>query len=394
MRGTTLNDMKELALAYHAASRPGKIEISTTKPMHTAEDLALAYSPGVAEPSLAIVRDPALAARYTARSNLVGVITNGTAVLGLGPIGALAAKPVMEGKVALFKRFADVDAFDIEIDENDPDRLVDIIASLAPTFGGINLEDIRAPECFYVERKLRERLSIPVFHDDQHGTAIVVCAGLLNALRLTGREPARTRVVVSGAGAAALACLDMMLQFGFCARNIRVFDSRGLLTRERQLDATKRRWACTGAGVSLGAALVGADLFLGLSTGGVLTPEMVRQMAARPIVFALANPEPEIRPELVYAILPDAIVATGRSDYPNQVNNALCFPYLFRAALDAGVPSISRAMMLACANGLAEAARGDPRFGVRQILPELLADGLRSALVSRIMDAAGPASSA
>lgn len=388
-----MNDMKELALAYHAASRPGKIEIATTKPMHTAADLALAYSPGVAEPSLAIVRDPALAARYTARGNLVGVITNGTAVLGLGPIGALAAKPVMEGKVALFKRFADVDAFDIEIDETDPDRLVEIIASLAPTFGGINLEDIRAPECFYVERMLRERLSIPVFHDDQHGTAIVVCAGLLNALRLTGREPASTRVVVSGAGAAALACLDMMLQFGFRKRNISVFDSRGLLTQARQLEATKRRWARTGAGVSLEAALVGADLFLGLSTGGVLTPEMVRRMAAQPIVFALANPEPEIRPELVYAVLPDAIVATGRSDYPNQVNNALCFPYLFRAALDAGVSSISRPMMLACANGLSEAARSDPRFGVRQILPELMADGLRSLLVSRIMDAAAPASS-
>ena len=376
------------ALEYHAGAQPGKIAIQVTKPVASQADLALAYSPGVAEPCVEINRDPAAAYDYTAKGNLVGVITNGTAVLGLGDIGALAGKPVMEGKAVLFKRFAGIDAFDIEIDETDPDKLVDIIAALHPTFGGINLEDIKAPECFAIERKLRERLTIPVFHDDQHGTAIVVGAGFLNAMHLTGRDISLVKVVCSGAGAAAIACLDLLLDLGVRRENVFVCDSRGVLSTRRELSGEKRAWAQDTDATALSDVIQGADVFLGLSGPGLLKQEDVQKMAARPIVFALANPEPELRPELVREVAPEAVIATGRSDYPNQINNALCFPYLFRAALDSGASGINQAMKRACVEALAEMARGDAQFGKDYIVPGLLDARLLTSVTPKIARAA------
>jgi malate dehydrogenase (oxaloacetate-decarboxylating)(NADP+) len=331
-----------------------------TKPLANQHDLSLAYSPGVAYTCLAIRREPGLAAELTSRANLVGVVTNGTAVLGLGNIGPLAGKPVMEGKACLFKKFAGIDVFDIELAEQDPDKLVDIIAALEPTLGGVNLEDIKAPECFYVERKLRERLSIPVFHDDQHGTAIISCAALLNSLELTGRRIGEVKLACSGAGAAALACLDLMVALGVKIENIFVVDSKGVLhTGRTGLDASKERYAQATDARTLADIVKDADVFLGCSTAGVLTAEMVGTMAPQPIILALANPEPEIRPELAKQVRPDCIVATGRSDYPNQVNNVLCFPYIFRGALDAGATAITDEMKLACVREIAALAKAE-----------------------------------
>jgi malate dehydrogenase (oxaloacetate-decarboxylating)(NADP+) len=383
-----MNTLEQQALEYHAAGQRGKIAIQVTKPVASQADLALAYSPGVAVPCLEIQKDPAKAYEYTAKGNLVGVITNGTAVLGLGDIGALAGKPVMEGKAVLFKKFAGIDSFDIEVDETDPEKLVEIIAALHPTFGGINLEDIKAPECFYVERKLRERLSIPVFHDDQHGTAIVVGAGFLNAVLLTGRDISAVKVVCSGAGAAALACLDMLLDLGVQRENVYVCDSRGVLTTERELSMEKRAWAQNTSAKKLADVIGMADVFLGLSGPGLLRQEDVKKMAARPIVFALANPEPELRPELVREAAPDAIIASGRSDYPNQINNALCFPYLFRAALDSSATVINQPMKRACVVALAEMARSDERFGPQYIVPSLLDQRLLTGVTPQIATAA------
>ena len=377
--------LKARALAYHADGYAGKIAISS-KPVATADDLALAYSPGVAEPCLVIAANPEAAYTYTNKANLVAVISNGSAVLGLGNIGALASKPVMEGKAALFKRFAGIDSYDIEIDEADPDTLISIIAALHPTFGAINLEDIKSPECFYIERELKKRLPIPVFHDDQHGTAIVVVAGMMNALKLSGRDMASVKLVVNGAGAAAIACLDMLKAFGLQPANTLVVDSQGVIRSDRaNLSAEKAAWARGDtAAKTLADALVGAHAVLGLSAPKQITQAMVQSMAAQPIIFGLANPEPEIRPELVYAVAPDAIVATGRSDYPNQINNALCFPYLFRAALDTRAPAISEAMKQACARAIAELAAASPDFGAQYIVPNLLDERLFGALVPKI----------
>ena len=332
-----LEDIKKSALDYHRLPRPGKIEIAPTKPLATQRDLALAYSPGVAYACEAIVENPAEARNLTARGNLVGVVTNGTAVLGLGNIGPLAAKPVMEGKGVLFKKFAGIDVFDIEVNELDPDRLIEVIAALEPTFGGINLEDIKAPECFYIERKLRERLKIPVFHDDQHGTAIIVGAAVVNGLRVVGKKIGEVKLAVSGAGAAALSCLDMLVALGLKLENIWVSDIAGVVWEGRKelMDENKARYAKKTQARTLGDIIDGADIFLGLSAGGVLKRDMVGRMAANPLVFALANPVPEILPSEVMAVRDDAIIATGRSDYPNQVNNVLCFPFIFRGALDA-----------------------------------------------------------
>ena len=383
------------ALAYHRARNAddigGKIQIQVTKPVSGMDDLSLAYSPGVAAPCLAIERDPALAYEFTAKGNLVAVITNGTAVLGLGNIGALAGKPVMEGKAVLFKRFAGIDAFDIEIDETDPAKLIAIIASLHPTFGGINLEDIKAPECFEIERTLRSRLPIPVFHDDQHGTAIVVAAGMLNALHLQGKTLDEAKVVCNGAGAAANACLELLLSLGLHKHNVVVCDSKGVIYTGRGAkgdDGEKAAWARETEARTLADAMVGADALLGLSGPGVVNRDMVRSMAAKPVIFALSNPEPEIRPELVLQAVPDAIVATGRSDYPNQVNNALCFPYLFRAALDVGAPQINEPMKAAAVRALADLAREDSDFGAEKLLPTLLDSRLLVAVSSRVAQAA------
>jgi malate dehydrogenase (oxaloacetate-decarboxylating)(NADP+) len=376
------------AFDYHAIGRPGKIAIEVTKSVTTQDELALAYSPGVAAPCLEIEKDAAKAYEYTAKGNLVGVITNGTAVLGLGDIGALAGKPVMEGKAVLFKKFAGIDAFDIEIDETNPEKLVEIIAALHPTFGGINLEDIKAPECFYVERKLRERLSIPVFHDDQHGTAIVVGAGLLNALHLTGRSIHEVKVVCSGAGAAAMACLDMLVDLGVQRKNVWVCDSKGILTTQRALTEEKRAWAQATTAHTLSEVMADADVFLGVSGPGTLKQSDVQQMRPHPIVFALANPEPELRPELIREVAPDAIIATGRSDYPNQINNALCFPYLFRAALDSATTTINQPMKRACVLALADMARGDAHFSKDYIVPTLLDKRLLTGVTPKIATAA------
>jgi malate dehydrogenase (oxaloacetate-decarboxylating)(NADP+) len=383
-----MSTFEQKALDYHKAGAPGKIAIAVTKSVASQDDLSLAYSPGVAVPCVEIQRDPALAYEYTAKGNLVAVITNGTAVLGLGNIGALAGKPVMEGKVVLFKKFAGIDSFDIEIDETDPDKLVDIIASLHPTFGGINLEDIKAPECFYIERKLRERLSIPVFHDDQHGTAIVVGSGLLNAVEMTGRDIADIKIVCSGAGAAAIACLDLILSLGARRENIFVCDSKGVLTTARDLDGEKKAWARDTPATKLSQVIEGADVFLGLSGPGLLSQADVKSMARQPIIFALANPEPELRPELVREVAPDAIIATGRSDYPNQINNALCFPYLFRAALDSGATTINQEMKIACVVALAGMARSDERFGKDYVVPGLLDPRLLVGVTPKIAQAA------
>ena len=353
--------LKQAALDYHRLPRPGKISINATKSLVNQRDLALAYSPGVAAACDEIVRDPSEVNNMTSRANLIGVITNGTAVLGLGAIGPLAAKPVMEGKAVLFKKFAGIDCFDIEINERDPDKLVDIIASLEPTFGGINLEDIKAPECFYVERKLRERMRIPVFHDDQHGTAIIVGAALLNGLRVVGKDIGAVKLVCSGAGAAALACLDILVCLGLNRENVWVSDIKGVVWagRTEEMDDNKARYARSTDARQLADIIEGADVFLGLSAGGVLKPEMLKKMMPNPLIFALANPEPEIHPAVAKAARPDAIIATGRSDYPNQVNNVLCFPFIFRGALDVCATQINEAMKLAAVRAIAELATAE-----------------------------------
>ena len=355
------DDLRKNALHYHRYPTPGKIEISPTKPLATQADLALAYSPGVAAACEAIVENPAEARHLTARANLVGVITNGTAVLGLGAIGPLAAKPVMEGKAVLFKKFAGIDCFDIELNETNVDKLVDAIAAMEPTFGGINLEDIKAPECFEVERRLRERLKIPVFHDDQHGTAIIVGAALLNGLHVVGKKINEVKLVTSGAGAAALSCLDMMVALGVPRKNIYVTDLAGVVYtgRVELMDPNKARYCQDTTARTLAEVIPDADIFLGLSAGGVLKPEMVKAMAARPLIFALANPDPEILPADVRAVRSDAIIATGRSDYPNQVNNVLCFPFIFRGALDVGATTINEPMKIAAVQAIADLAKAE-----------------------------------
>jgi len=354
-------ELRKSALEYHRLPRPGKVAILATKQLINQRDLALAYSPGVAAACEEIRRDPAEAVNLTSRANLIAVITNGTAVLGLGAIGPLAAKPVMEGKAVLFKKFAGIDCFDIEIDERDPDKLVEIIASLEPTFGGINLEDIKAPECFVVERKLRQRMKIPVFHDDQHGTAIIVGAAFLNGLKVIEKKIEEIRLVVSGAGAAALACLELLVKMGLPRGNIIVTDIKGVVYkgRKEEMDADKERFAVETGARTLDEVIGGADVFLGLSAGGVLKPAMVKKMAVRPLILALANPEPEIRPELAKEARPDCIVATGRGDYPNQVNNVLCFPFIFRGALDVGATTITNEMELAAVRAIAELAQAE-----------------------------------
>jgi len=350
---------RKAALDYHEFPTAGKISITATKQLVNQTDLALAYSPGVAAACEAIVADPLNAFRFTSRGNLVGVITNGTAVLGLGPIGPLAAKPVMEGKAVLFKKFAGIDVFDIEVNERDPQRLVEVIAALEPTFGGINLEDIRAPECFYVERELRNRLKIPVFHDDQHGTAIIVGAATLNGVKVVGKAMGDIKIVVSGAGAAALACVDMLLDLGVSREHVWLTDLAGVVYEGRTelMDPEKARFAQKTAARTLDQVIGNADLFLGLSAGGVLKPSMVAKMAPKPLIFALANPTPEILPEEVKAVRGDAVIATGRTDYPNQVNNVLCFPFMFRGALDVGATTITRSMEIAAVEAIAELAR-------------------------------------
>jgi len=365
-------DLREAALEYHRWPTPGKISVRPTKGLTNQRDLALAYSPGVAAACDAIVEDPATAADYTSRANLVGVITNGTAVLGLGDIGPLAAKPVMEGKGCLFKKFAGIDVFDIELAENDPDKLIDMIAAMEPTLGGVNLEDIKAPECFYIEEKLKERMSIPVFHDDQHGTAIISAAAMLNAMKVVGKKAEEIKVVCSGAGAAAISCLNLWCELGVKRENITVCDSKGVIYvgREANMEATKARYARETTNRTLGDAMVGADVFLGLSAAGVLKPEMVASMAEKPIVFALANPTPEIMPELAKAVRPDVIIATGRSDYVNQVNNVLCFPFIFRGALDVGATRITEEMKMASVRAIAELAEAEVTDEVAMAFPD------------------------
>ncbi|HZH44806.1 MAG TPA: NADP-dependent malic enzyme [Lysobacter sp.] len=395
------DDLKQSALDYHRASPPGKIKVTPTKALVTQRDLALAYSPGVAYACEAIVADPNTARDYTARGNLVAVITNGTAVLGLGDIGPLAGKPVMEGKGVLFQKFAGIDVFDIEINERDPDKLVDIIAALEPTFGGINLEDIKAPECFIVERKLRERMKIPVFHDDQHGTAIIVGAAVLNALEIVGKKIDEVKLATSGAGAAGIACLDMLVALGMKPENILAVDRDGVLyTGRPNMDPDKQRYARDTDKRTLADIVEGADIFLGLSAGGVLKPEMVATMAERPIILALANPYPEILPEDAKRVRPDCIIATGRSDYPNQVNNALCFPYIFRGALDVGATGINEAMKLACVRAIAQLARMEasdlaaayggevPTFGPEYLIPRPFDPRLLMMLAPAVAQAA------
>jgi malate dehydrogenase (oxaloacetate-decarboxylating)(NADP+) len=378
-------DLKSAALEYHEKPVPGKISVTPTKQLVNQRDLALAYSPGVAAACEAIQADPSTASRYTARSNLVGVVTNGTAVLGLGAIGPLAAKPVMEGKAVLFKKFAGIDVFDIEVNELDPDKLIDVIAALEPTFGGINLEDIKAPECFYIERKLRERMKIPVFHDDQHGTAIIVGAAVLNGLSIVGKDIKKVKLVTSGAGAAALACLQLLVELGLPRENIWVTDIEGVVYQGRKalMDEDKARFAQSTPLRTLNDVIDGADIFIGLSAAGVLKSTMVKKMAARPLILALANPTPEIMPEQVKAVRDDAIIATGRSDYVNQVNNVLCFPFIFRGALDVGATTITTAMETAAVRALAGLAReeqsdivasaygvADVAFGPEYLIPK------------------------
>jgi len=391
--------LKQAALNYHEYPNPGKISVTPSKQLVNQRDLALAYSPGVAAPCLEIERDPSAAAKYTARGNLVAVVSNGTAVLGLGNIGPLASKPVMEGKGVLFKKFAGVDVFDIEIAENDPDKIVDIVASLEPTFGGINLEDIKAPECFYIEKKLRERMKIPVFHDDQHGTSIIVGSALLNALQIVNKKIEEIKIVASGAGAAALSCLDLLCALGVNKENIIVADSRGLLTTSREgLDESKKRYVQDIKATQLHEVMAGADMFLGLSAAGILTKDMVKQMAENPIIFALANPDPEILPEHAHEVRPDVIMATGRSDYPNQVNNALCFPYIFRGALDVGATTINEDMKIACVHAIARMAHVEAdaatygeksaSFGRDYLIPRPLAQRLILEIAPAVAKAA------
>lgn len=378
--------LKQSALDFHEFPQPGKIEVTPTKPLTAQRDLALAYSPGVAYPCLEIAANPLTAYKYTAKANLVAVVSNGTAVLGLGNIGALAGKPVMEGKGVLFKKFSGIDVFDIEIDESNPDKLIDVIAALEPTFGGINLEDIKAPECFYIEKKLREKMQIPVFHDDQHGTAIISTAAILNGLRIVNKKIDQVRLVVSGAGAASIACMNLLVALGLNRSNIIVCDSKGVIYRGRDevMDETKAAYAIEDNGLrTLADVIPGADIFLGCSAPGVLTAEMVKSMANAPLILALANPEPEILPSIVKAARPDAIICTGRSDYPNQVNNVLCFPFIFRGALDVGATTINEEMKLACVQAIADlalaeqndvvvSAYGDQelKFGADYIIPK------------------------
>src|SRR3989440_7623769 len=386
-RGAAMSDqnIRQSSLEYHRAHPPGKISILPTKQLTNQRDLALAYTPGVAAACDEIVRDAGEARNLTARGNLIGVVTNGTAVLGLGAIGPLASKPVMEGKAVLFKKFAGLDCFDIEIAERDPDKLVDIICSLEPTFGGINLEDIKAPECFYVERKCRERMKIPVFHDDQHGTAIIVGAAVRNGLRVVGKDIAKVKLVCSGAGAAALACLDLLVSLGVKQENIWVADIAGVVWqgRKEKMDENKARYAQKTDARKLGDIIAGADIFLGLSAARVLKPEFLKQMAKQPLILALANPEPEIMPDLAEAARPDAVIATGRSDFPNQVNNVLCFPFIFRGALDVGATTINEAMKLATVRAIADLAKAeqsdivaaaygieDVKFGAEYLIPK------------------------
>jgi malate dehydrogenase (oxaloacetate-decarboxylating)(NADP+) len=395
------DDLRRAALAYHRLPRPGKIEVSPTTPLLTQRDLSLAYSPGVAYACEAIVEDPQAASELTARSNLVAVITNGTAVLGLGNIGPLAGKPVMEGKGVLFKKFAGIDVFDIELAEHDPDKLVDIIAAMEPTFGGINLEDIKAPECFIVERKLRERMKIPVFHDDQHGTAIIVGAAVINALDVVGKKIEDVKLATTGMGAAGISCVNMLVALGLKPENILAFDRDGVLhTGRTDLDPDKQRYARDTDKRTLAQIVEGADIFLGLSAGGILKPEMVATMAERPIILALANPNPEILPEDAKKVRPDAIIGTGRSDYPNQINNVLCFPYLFRGALDVGATAINEDMKIACVRAIARMARmeaGDlaavyggeaPTFGPDYLIPRPFDPRLVVELSSAVAQAA------
>nr|WP_317199306.1 NADP-dependent malic enzyme [uncultured Psychrobacter sp.] len=361
---------EQAALHYHEFPRPGKISVTPIKQLANQRDLALAYSPGVAVPCLEIEKDPTLAAKYTARSNLVGVITNGTAVLGLGDIGPLASKPVMEGKGVLFKKFAGIDVFDLEIAQNDPDKFIEAVASLEPTFGGINLEDIKAPECFKIERELRKRMNIPVFHDDQHGTSIIVAAAMLNALIITNKKIEDIKIVCSGAGAAAISCLDIITALGVDVNNIFVSDSRGIISTSREnLDESKQRYARDTDATTIDEVMDDVDMFIGLSMPGILSPEMVLRMARDPIIFALANPTPEIMPELAHSVRSDVIMATGRSDYPNQVNNALCFPYIFRGALDVGATTVNEEMKVACVRAIAAMAHVEatPMSNVKSI---------------------------
>src|SRR4051795_12075846 len=391
------------ALDYHRYPTPGKVTVQPTKAMTNQRDLSLAYSPGVAVPCLAIRDDPGAAYDYTAKGNLVAVVSNGTAVLSLGNIGAVAGKPVMEGKGCLFKKFAGIDVFDIEIDETDPDKLVETIASLEPTFGGINLEDIKAPECFLIETRLRERMKIPVFHDDQHGTAIVAAAALLNALEGVGKRIEDVKLVCSGAGAAAIACLNIVVGLGVRRENIWITDSKGVVYRGRtaSMDPQKERYAQDTSARTLAEIVPGADVFFGLSMAGVLRPEMVAQMADRPIILAMANPDPEIRPELAKEVRPDCIIATGRSDYPNQVNNVLCFPFIFRGALDVGATTINEEMKLACVRAIAELAMAEQsdivahaydienlRFGPEYLIPKPFDPRLITSVAPAVAQAA------
>jgi malate dehydrogenase (oxaloacetate-decarboxylating)(NADP+) len=394
--------LKEKALAYHAYPHPGKISIQATKPLENQADLSLAYSPGVAEPCLAIRDQPLTASKYTSRSNLVGVITNGTAVLGLGNIGPLAAKPVMEGKAVLFKHFANVDAFDIEIDELDVEKFCDTVARLEPTFGGINLEDIKAPECFAIEENLRQRMKIPVFHDDQHGTAIVACAAVLNALKIVNKSIGDIKLVVSGAGAAAIACTNLLISLGIKLQNILMLDSSGVIHTERSnLSKLKEKYAANTQKRTLEDAMNGCDLFLGVSQPNLINKDMLMSMANQPIILAMANPAPEVSPELVADSRPDAIMATGRSDYPNQVNNVLCFPFLFRGALDVGATSVTETMKHACVKALADlATQACPKdvealykgqnliFGTEYILPKPFDPRLITSIAPAVAQAA------
>jgi len=395
--------LNEQALEYHRHPTPGKIKITPTKALTTAKDLALAYSPGVAAPSSEIAEDPLKAREYTARGNLVAVISNGTAVLGLGNIGPLAAKPVMEGKGVLFKKFADIDVFDIEIDESDPERLIEIIASLEPTFGGINLEDIKAPECFQVEEALKERMGIPVFHDDQHGTAIITAAAVVNGLMLIKKKLDKVRLVTSGAGAAGMACLDLLVKMGLKRENVVVCDREGVVYkgREAEMDPRKASYAVETDARTLNDVIERADIFLGVSAPGVLKPEMVKRMAKKPIILALANPVPEIMPDVAREARPDALIATGRSDFPNQVNNVLCFPYIFRGALDVGATAINDEMKMACVHAIAELARmeasdvaaqayegQETRFGPDYLIPQPFDPRLLTQLAPAVAQAA------
>ena len=399
---TDKEQFEQAALHYHAYPRPGKISVTPIKQMANQRDLALAYSPGVAVPCLEIERDPKLAAKYTARSNLVGVITNGTAVLGLGNIGPLASKPVMEGKGVLFKKFAGIDVFDLEIAQNDPDKFIEAVAALEPTFGGINLEDIKAPECFKIERELRERMNIPVFHDDQHGTSIIVAAAMLNALLLINKKIEDIKIVCSGSGAAAISFLNIICALGVNKDNIFVSDSRGIISTHREnLDETKQRYARDTEATTIEEVMDGVDMFLGLSMPGVLSTDMVRRMAKDPIIFALANPTPEIMPEVAHSVRSDVIMATGRSDYPNQVNNALCFPYIFRGALDVGATTVNEEMKIACVRAIAAMAHVEAtptanvrnieniaRFGANYLIPGPLEPNLIIEIASAVAQAA------